>query len=110
MPDIPIDISELTPQQRALFWPLVSLNLTVAARTTYQVGAGVEEPEKLRVFNELQHQILQKIVSIQNPTKWTLDDDELLRTIHEKGEKETILPSVRWAVVDAHKKCVNALL
>jgi len=101
----------MTDVQRALFWPLVAFDLTVAGRSTYTVGADtVEEPAKLRLYNELQHQILPKIISHHNLAKWTVNDSDLLEVIREKAEAGEIIGSVRWALVDAEQKSLNTEL
>jgi hypothetical protein len=89
-----IKIAEMTDVQRALFWPLVAFNLIIAARSTYTAGADtVEEPAKLRVYNELQHQILPKIISHHNLAKWTVNDSDLLEVMREEQEPQSHL---RW--------------
>jgi hypothetical protein len=67
----------------------------------------VDDPIQLRAFNEIQHQVLPKIISHRNPAKWSLNDSDLLEVIREKAEGGDIVASVTWAIVDAEKKAVE---
>jgi len=103
----PIKIAELREAQRALFWPLVAFNLTIAARSTYTPQTeAVTEPEKLRVYSELQHQILPKCIAHHDPKKRILNDTDLLDAIWHKAEAGNIVGSVTWAITDAEKRAL----
>jgi len=61
--------TELTDEERSLFWPSLAFNLTIAGRGTYLIQQpGVAEPTQLRAFNEIQHCVLARVITIHDPS------------------------------------------
>ncbi len=55
--------AEQSSKKKILFLSLLAHDITVRARDTYIVGSTqIQEPLKLRAFNEIQHQITGQLI------------------------------------------------
>jgi hypothetical protein len=82
------------------FWALVALNLTVAARDTYELQAeGIASPTKLRAYNEMLHRVCSYMA-----TEDSGSDEWLFSYLSEASEQSGTATSVEWALENAKRK------
>ena len=87
--DIAIEfLSGLSRDEKALFLARLALELSVSARSTYVAGSDeVENPRRLRSFNELQHRVLGNEVGLLNGTP-CYPDDVMVQMIFDDDDVE----------------------
>ena len=89
-------LKNLSDPQKICFWARLANDLTVAARGTYLPdGCHVANPEKLRSFNEIQHQVSAQILQLALKSTDRFSDDELIQALLQ--QEETYEDS-RWAL------------
>ncbi len=80
--------SGLSTEQQIRVLAAFGHNLTVAARDTYEVGAaGVENPERLRDINEIQHRLWAHIASLATSGARRYPDNSLLAIAFTFGDQ-----------------------
>ena len=82
---------------------LLSNQLTVLARETYEVGTDeVEKPKQLGVYNELQHQVTNQLVTILMRHRHRYSHNDFINMLIERStfldDKMSILWSLQKAI------------
>lgn len=67
----------LDPQTKELFLAKVGYWLSLDARTTFRVGDGVDDPDRLRAFSEAHHRIFDQLTSMLLGSNQRYPDDVL---------------------------------
>jgi hypothetical protein len=87
---------------RCEFLVHTSFSMTVAARGTYEADTRkLLEPEKLRGFNEIQHQILSKLRAILTGDQDSYRDDVSWQIVYAKAEVWGLLSDLSWSTEQA---------
>ena|ERR1035441_857505 len=99
-----LNIDNYSHTERLLFWSILALDLTVAARDTYvQQTEQVAKPGKLRAFNEMLHGVCYRIIALQGQHDDPYDT-ALLQILAEMANRTGLTGSLAWALEDSSKK------
>ena len=90
--------SSLTNDEQKKFLAHLSHYLTVVARDSYEVGTdNITNQPKIRVINEIQHQLSSHSLALLENDSRRYPDDGLMRIILEHSENKKIEAEVMWA-------------
>ncbi len=90
--------SSLTSDEQKKFLVRLSHYLTVVARDSYEVGTdNITNQPKIRVINEIQHQLSSHLLALLENDSRRYPDDGLMRIILEHSENKKIEAEVMWA-------------
>ena len=83
-------------QEKIDFLTGLSYSLTILARDTYEVGGdGLVEPARLRIINEIQHQLTHFLIALAKDSRERYPDDVLVEIILEHPEDVELQRQIR---------------
>jgi hypothetical protein len=96
---MPISTDSLSPESRAAVLARIAYELTICARSTYEVGTeNVLEPHVLRAYNELLHRLTGALVShISGTDGYSLET--ILEMIRTFGTQHNRVEEIEWALI-----------
>jgi hypothetical protein len=94
---MPLNLESLSDDAKTAYLARVAHTLTICARDTYEFGTeNVLNPQTLRAYNELLHQVVGSIVSrlagSQQPVQSTIE------MIHLFGVEQDRVEEIDWAL------------
>jgi hypothetical protein len=89
----------LSRDRQLRFLAQCGMNLTVAARETYEFQAsGVVAPERLRRINEIQHRVLGHVIALLENSSQRYPDDAIVRIVLAASDTDPRVASMAaWA-------------
>jgi len=101
---MPLDLESLSYDAKTALLARIAHTLTICARDTYEVGTeNVLNPQTLRAYNELLHQvtgsIINRLAGSQEPVEFTIE------TIRSFGIERDRVEETEWALNYALHRC-----
>jgi len=101
---MPISLESLSDDAKNALLARIAHTLTICARDTYEIGTeNVLNPQTLRAYNELLHQVigsmLDRLAGSQEPVESTIE------TIRSFGIEQDRVEEVEWALKCALQWC-----
>ena len=101
---MPLSVESLSDDAKTTLLARIVHTLTICARDTYEIGTeNVLNPQILRTYNELLHQvtgsILSRLAGSQEPVQSTID------MIRSFGIEQNRMEEINWALKYAPQRC-----
>jgi hypothetical protein len=101
---MPVNLESISDDAKTAYLARVAHMLTICARDTYKVGTeNVLNPQTLRAYNELLHQVIGSIVSrlagSQEPIEYAIEMIGLF------GVEQDSVEEMNWALKYALQRC-----
>ena len=94
--DLLIQVRSFSANQHQEWLLALGANLTVSARGAYVPETDRADGSRLRGFNELQHQLYNRLRALPEGREWPLES--FLDVLHEKSVRADIWADVSWSL------------
>jgi hypothetical protein len=101
---MPLDLESLSGDEKTALLARIAHMLTICARDTYEVGTeNVLNPQMLRAYNELLHQVIGSVLDRLAGSRESVEST--IQVIRSFGIEQNRVAEVDWALKYALQRC-----